>query len=191
MLVSEQIITGCLNKDRKAQRELYELCYSYMVGIAKRYMPNEDEVMEVITESFLKIIKRVEIINEQDSPIAWIRRVTINTAIDLIRSRKKYFQNTKFQNNEQYNQFEHVYVELNTIDKTLDANYIQNIIQQLPDISREVLNLFAIDGFSHKEIGEILKITEEQSRWHVFKARKIVAEKINNYQEGTILKYKK
>jgi RNA polymerase sigma factor (sigma-70 family) len=191
VFIESHIIDGCLQNDRRAQQMLYKQCYAYLLGVAKRYMGQEDEVMEVITESFLKILKHINSINDQPHPEAWIRRVAINTALDIIRSRKRYYSNIKLQNDESYNALENLYIETDTIDKSLDTKYIYNIIQNLPELTREVINLFAIDGFNHKEISEILRIKEELSRWHVFKARKLIAEKIKNYQEVNIQKYKK
>ena len=65
----------------------------------------------------------------------------------------------------------------------MDTNQIFNLIKELPETSREVLNLYAIDGYSHKEVAEMLQITEEASRWHLHKARKLMAEKLEKTNE--------
>jgi RNA polymerase sigma factor (sigma-70 family) len=111
----------------------------------------------------------------------------VYTAIDFYRSKKKYNETIKLNAEYSYNAIENLHVDYNTVDKNLEANYIYTIMKNLPDTTREVINMFAIDGYNHKEIAETLNITEEGSRWHVFKARKLITEKLKEIELKKII----
>jgi RNA polymerase sigma factor (sigma-70 family) len=189
-VLSLELIKGCLANDRKSQRELYELVYPLLIKVGKRYTTNQEDAVEIVTNSYMKILKNLEAINDVMMVEAWIRKIGVNTAIDYYRSKKKYHEKIKLNAEYSYNAIENLHVDFNSIDKDLDAQHIYTFIQDLPNVTRECLNLFAIDGFNHQEISDMLQITSEMSRWHVHKARKILTEKIEQYNND-YLKYKK
>jgi RNA polymerase sigma factor (sigma-70 family) len=189
-VINQFIIQGCLANDRRCQRELYELVYPMLIKIGKRYTTNEEDAVEIVTNSYLKIIKNLASIDEKMIVEAWVRRIGINTAIDYYRSQKKYHANVKLNAEYSYNAIENLHVDFNSVDKDLEAKHIYTFIQELPPLTREAINLFAIDGYSHVEISEMLEITQEMSRWHVYKARKLLSEKLEQYNNESI-KYKK
>lgn len=181
-MLSKEIIEGCINGAIKAQRELYTYCYPMLYKIALRYTHDDFEAVEVVTDAYLKILKNVSQFNEHVAIDAWIRRIGINTAIDKIRANKKYKDAVRFNASESYDAFENIYVDTSNAQHDLEAEAIVDMLKTLPDFTKEILNLFAIDGYSHKEISELLQITEELSRWHVFKGRKLMQEKTNEYK---------
>jgi RNA polymerase sigma factor (sigma-70 family) len=185
-LISSDIIQGCLSNDRKAQRELYELVYPILIKIGKRYTYNAEDAVEIVTNSYMKIIKNLGTIDELQIVEAWIRKIGVNTAIDFYRSKKKYHQAIKLNAEYSYNAIENLHVDFNSVDKDLEAKHIYTILDALPPITKEAINLFAIDGFSHQEIAELLGITAEMSRWHVHKARKIISIKLEQYNNNSI-----
>jgi RNA polymerase sigma factor (sigma-70 family) len=189
-MIDSTLIHGCLSNDRKSQRELYELVYPILIKVSKRYTHNDEDAVEIVTNSYLKILSHLQSINDTMIIEAWVRRIGINTAIDYYRRNKKYGEKVKLNAEYSYNAIENIHVDFNNIDKELDAKHIYIIIQNLPDITREAINLFAIDGFNHQEIGDMLGISNEMSRWHVHKARKIIAEQLEQYNNQTV-KYKK
>jgi RNA polymerase sigma factor (sigma-70 family) len=186
-LISAEIVDGCLRSDRTSQRELYVLCHSILFRVAKRYTTNDEDATEVVTSSYLKILKHIKELPKQGNAEAWIRRVGVNTAIDAYRSHKRYTQRIKLEADYATgNMMENLHVDENTADQHLDAQYIIAILAKLPDHTREVMNLYAIDGYGHREIAELLKITEETSRWHVFKARKFVTEELKKFNQASL-----
>jgi RNA polymerase sigma factor (sigma-70 family) len=185
-LFTTEIIEGCIANDRRSQRLLYEAVYPILIRVGYRYFKNEDEVMEVVTNSYLKIIKNIKQVNNAMQPEAWVHRIGVNTAIDVYRSKKTYQSNVKLEASFEEHAMDYMMVDTNSIDKELNSRHIVQMIQELPDLTREVLNLFAIDGFGHTEICEMLGISNEMSRWHLYKGRKIMAEKLeqfNNQQQ--------
>ncbi len=183
-MLNEELIKNCIAKDRKAQRELYEFCYPILARVAFRYHDNEEDKQEIINESFIKVINNVDKISQLTQSVeAWIHRIGVNTAIDLYRSSKKYNEHIKLNSSFVSEKERDVIIEEH-FDENIDAKYIIQVLNELPTVTKEVMNLFAIDGFSHKEIAEQLNISEELSRWHVHKGRKIIKEKLQYYSNS-------
>jgi RNA polymerase sigma factor (sigma-70 family) len=177
-LLTEEIIQGCLANDRKSQRMLYEYCYPIMMRICKRYTINEDEAVESMNTSFMKILKKLDTVKDMDSLHGWIKQITVNTSIDFYRAKKRHTERTRLTVDNEYSNIENTHFNFDFIESKMDSAEIFKLIQELPDTTRQVLNLFAIDGYSHKEVAEMLNISEENSRWHLHKARKLMTEKI-------------
>lgn len=186
-MVTTQIIQGCLENDRKCQRLLYEYCFPIMMKVCSRYTINEDEAVESMNASFLKVLKNLTGLKDIDSIGGWVKQIAVNTSIDYYRSKKKYTERNKLTIDNEYSTAEHTHFNLDFTESKMDSREIFKMIQDLPDTTREVLNLFAIDGFSHKEVSSQLNISEEASRWHLHKARKLMTEKLEkmNYKIKT------
>ncbi len=186
-MVTTQIIQGCLENDRKCQRLLYEYCFPIMMKVCSRYTINEDEAVESMNASFLKVLKNLTGLKDIESIGGWVKQIAVNTSIDYYRSKKKYTERNKLTIDNEYSTAEHTHFNLDFTESKMDSREIFKMIQDLPDTTREVLNLFAIDGFSHKEVSSQLNISEEASRWHLHKARKLMTEKLEkmNYKIKT------
>jgi RNA polymerase sigma-70 factor (ECF subfamily) len=154
--------------------------------VAKRYVSNTDEIEEIITESFLKINNHIATVTNFETFTPWIKKITVNTAINIFRSRKKYRDNVKMNSSFSYDLVDQSILAENEFDKDMDTDYLLLMINALPDTTKEVFNLFAIDGYTHKEIGELLNIKEELSRWHLYSARKQLCEQIKKYNQQFI-----
>lgn len=185
-MINEQLIQNCLANDRKAQRELYVMCYPHLMRVAKRYVSNTDEIEEIMTESFLKINNHIASVTNFDTFIPWIKKITVNTAINIFRSRKKYKDNVKLNASFSYDVVEQTLLTDQEFDKNMNTDYLLVMIKSLPDTTKQVFNLFAIDGYSHKEISNLLYINEELSRWHLYSARKQLAMMIKKYNQQFI-----
>ncbi len=177
-MLTNEIIQGCLVNDRRSQRLLYEHCYPIMMRICKRYTINEDEAVESMNASFLKILKKLETVKDMESLHGWVKQITINTSIDFYRSKKRHSDRNQLTVDNEYSNVENTHFNLDFTESKMDNKEIFKLIQELPDTTREVLNLFAIDGFSHREVAEMLNLSEENSRWHLHKARKLMTEKL-------------
>ena len=138
------------------------------MSVAYRYKNNEEDAKSLAISSFLKVLKNIEKYKDEIPFEAWIRRISINNAIDDFRKnlRRKdiieYNDKIKFEKNYTINEYE---LEIN-------AEELNDMLFLLPKATNVVFNLFAIDGFSHKEISEKLGITTNTSKWHVKEARK-------------------
>jgi RNA polymerase sigma-70 factor (ECF subfamily) len=111
--------------------------------------------------------------------------VSVNTAIDFYRAKKRYADRTRFTIDKEFSPVENQHAQYDFTESRIDSREIFNRIQELPDTTREVLNLFAIDGYSHREVAQMLNISEEASRWHLHKARKLMNDKLQQMNYST------
>ncbi len=187
MQISKQLLTDCKRKDRKAQFALYKSCFSILMGVCMRYKRNQEDAAALVNEGFLKILNNLDKYNTEIPFEAWIKRIMINTVIDEFRKNRKVqelIEYSDFENEEQYaDQFDY-----NEADKQFDAEDIEAIIQELPPMSQKVFNLYAIDGYTHKEIGKMLDISDGTSKWHLNSARKKIKELLVKYRSSKKVK---
>ena len=168
--IDENIIKGCIENKRVAQYALYKKHNEPFMRICLRYTKSRDEAAEILNSAFLKIFSKINTFSFQGDFEAWMRRIIVNTALDHLKSEKKYYQQADV-------------TELtDLVDSSHDhlhAEDLLKMINSLPAIQTSVFNLFALEGHSHREIAEILKITEALSKWHLFNARKTLQEMVN------------
>jgi RNA polymerase sigma-70 factor (ECF subfamily) len=145
--------------------------------ICHKYYKSKDDSVEQLNKTYLKILNNLSKFDETKSFDAWIKTIAVNTIIDEFRVNNK--RNALFIDKDyeeaslNYHSF-----NLNEAEAKLTADDIQVQIQKLPDSSKMVFNLFTVDGYSHKEIGEMLGINEGTSKWHLNNARKILKKKL-------------
>ena len=163
--------------DRRAQMALYQLCYPVLINVARRYYQNTEDQMTVVNNAFVKVIQYLE--NYQTGRfLSWVKRIISNEIIDEYRRNKRYHELYRF---------DAPVEERGTTDFQTDAVFTQEQLQQmllcLSEPARLVFNLFAIEGYSHKEIAKMLGVTEETSKWHTKMARKKLRELIEKSHE--------
>lgn len=167
MVISENdIIEGCRKQKRKAQKKLYHLYYRKLLGIGMRYSQCQEEAEDIVQEAFINIFTRIRTYNGTGSFAAWMRRIVVNTAIDHYRKNKNHFQKELTENNLENEEL------LVHFPDDLTANQIMEIVRKLPHGYLQVFNLFAIEGYPHKEIAELLDISINTSKTQLLKARK-------------------
>ena len=171
----EQLISNCKKNDTKAQSQLYELFSSKLFSICLKYSRNYAEAEDNLQDSFVTIFNKIEQYNFKGSFEGWLKRITINTALQRYREKGVF----KIVNEEN---IEDVKVEIE--DSNISIDFLLKIIQELPDRYRLVFNLYVLDGFSHKEVAKMLKITTGTSKSNLARARLILKEKIENYKAG-------
>jgi len=177
-----KIVKGCIKGDRAMQSVLYERYYSKMMGICYRYAKDSDEAKDLLHDGFLKIFRSLDKYKFNGSLEGWIRRLMINSAIDHYRKYKNIFSLSE-------SNIEDV-VEPDTsgeedIYSSFNEKMIMEAVQNLSPAYRTVFNLYAIEGYSHKEIAEKLNINIGTSKSNFAKARmnlKIQLEKKLNLQ---------
>jgi RNA polymerase sigma-70 factor (ECF subfamily) len=172
----EQLIQKCKNNDTKAQGELYKLYSSKLFAICLKYSRDRAEAEDNLQDSFLTIFKKIDQYNNKGSLEGWLKRVTVNTTLQRYRKNKGVFDIV----NEDY--IEDVTIDVDNDD--VDIDFLLRCIQELPDRYRLVFNLYALDGYSHKEIAEMLDISAGTSKSNLARARMILKDKVKLYKSS-------
>lgn len=173
----QALIKGCKKNKPAAQRELYERFAPGMMAVCYRYVRDQADAEDILQDGFVKVFNKIGKFDQRGSLEGWIRRIMVNTAIDHIR--KKKYQNQQVEINEEITEE----VTANALDD-LETEFLFEVIQQLPTGYRLVFNLYAIEGYSHKEIGEKLNITESTSRSQYTRARAMLKKQIQQIYMG-------
>ena len=178
MEVSQKLIESCNNNERKAQKALYELSYSYLMKVSFRYATSEDEAIEYLNIGFCKILQGLKQKPEGAPYKFWCRKIMINSIIDEFRKSKRYKESIILK---EESDFEGLSLEkvVNEAVSNLNVDDIYKLIKQLPHVTQKVFNLFVIDGYSHKEIGELLGMSNGTSKWHLSTAKKELKERLS------------
>ncbi len=177
MIIQPQLIALCIKQDRKAEYELYKLSYSYLMSICMRYARDRDTASEALNMGYLKILNNLRNYNPDIPFKAWIRRIMVNTLIDEYRKQKREREKVTYV--EEYYETSD-FSEVNEALSKINYKQILEHINKLPEATKKVFNLFVIDGYSHKEIGELLDVSEGTSKWHLNAARQKLKELIGN-----------
>jgi RNA polymerase sigma-70 factor (ECF subfamily) len=191
MAITVELIRLCQQGKTDAQMQLYRLCYPRLLGICRRYENPDQDAGALFNSGFFKVLKglsRHEFQSEEGFML-WARRVMINDMIDTYRRNRKYrslntptdFAETPTESNAP---------ELNLGDLEMDAEYLIEMINSLPEIQRQVFNLHALDDYPHKDIAKMLGMTEGTSKWYLSEARKTLRKKIAAFEKhkNTIVK---
>lgn len=169
------IIKGCLQQDRRMQALLYNRFSPKLYAVCLRYMGNEEDAQDVLQDAFIKVFRNIDKYRGEGSLEGWLRRIVVNTAIEHIR-RKQLLVSGITEKEEQT-------IENKTasaFDKIGEKELLE-MIRSLSPGYRTVFNLFVIEGFSHKEIAELLNINEGTSKSQLARAKMILQEKIKNH----------
>jgi RNA polymerase sigma-70 factor (ECF subfamily) len=171
----ERLIEGCRRGQARAQRQLYEHYAPRMMAVCVRYTGNKDVACDVLQEGFVKVFGRMDSYRG-GSFAAWLRKIMVNTALDMLRGQDVLRFSADI---EDYTEvFEDS--EASVLDRMSERDLL-DCIATLPEGYRTVFNLYAIEGYSHAEIGEMLGIAEVSSRTQFFKARNLLKEKIEQF----------
>lgn len=160
----KDIIAGCIQGNRSSQKTLYESFASKMLGVCMRYARDRSEAEDMLQEGFIKVFNNIGKFKHEGSFEGWIRRIMVFTAINMYR-----YRNRKFQERLSMENVDAPYQD-DVIDQ-ISAREIVALIQQIPEGYRMVFNLYAIEGYTHREIGEMLEIAEGTSKSQYSRAR--------------------
>lgn len=158
------LIRACISNERWAQKRLYEEYYSPMMALSMRYAGNNEDALDILHEGYIKIFKNLHKYHPGTSLISWMRKIIINTAIDFYRKDSKH-------RSDELDAAKHVSSNIPDAISELNSEEILNALQRLPHSYRSVFNMFVIEGYSHREISEILGINESTCRSNLVKAR--------------------
>ena len=169
----QEIILGCVKEDGRFQRLLFEKYYSKMFAICIRFSQNEEEAKDILQDGFVKVFQNLGKFKGTGAFEGWLRRIFVNTAIEHYRKKNDTYE-IKEAHEEGITDR-----DLTALDK-LAADDIVKMISELPNGYRTVFNLFAVEGYAHKEIAEMLKISEGTSKSQFARAKAWLQEKIGN-----------
>jgi len=172
----QTLVEECKQGNQKAMGDLYDHYAPKMKAICLRYVKHHEEAEDILQEAFIKIFKNINRYQDQKNLTGWIKTIVINTSINM------YYKNKNMQMNVDYDAVIGSEKHAATIADQLTLNELYDVINSLPEGYKVVFNLYAIDGYDHKEIGEMLKISESTSRSQYARARKVLMEKLNQLE---------
>jgi RNA polymerase sigma factor (sigma-70 family) len=162
----DEVISGCIQSNRRCQELLYKQFYGPMMALCIRYTKNEEDALEVLHNGFLKVYKHMATYDAGKASLyTWIKTIVVNSAIDFIRS------NQKFKNKVELKPVHEIGIDNVAISRMSAAELLEQV-RSLPQATQTVFNLYVIEGYNHREIGELLGISEGTSKWHLSEARR-------------------
>ena len=169
----ESLLHECKKNNTQAQEQLYKLLASKLFAVSLKYSRSYEEAQDNLQESFLLIFDKLKQFNGKGSFEGWAKRLVVNYILQPYRKQGTFLELVS----DQIPNVEDVEID----DESVTMDFLLKIIQELPDRYRLVFNLYAIDGYSHKEIAEMLEITDGTSKSNLARAKMILKDKIQNY----------
>jgi RNA polymerase sigma-70 factor (ECF subfamily) len=172
----KQLIAGCLKGDRRSQKELYDSYSRKMMGVCLRYTGDRETARDLLQDGFVRVFTSLDTYKGTGSLDGWMRTVFVNGALEYLRKRDILRDSTNIDS------MREVLEDEDTAVSRISAGELMELVQSLPHGFRTVFNLYAIEGYSHREIAEKLHITESTSRSQYVRARKWLQERIDRYE---------
>lgn len=170
----EQLIQGCVRNERSSQEKLYKLFYPKMMAMVRRYIDHEMQAEEVMNNGYLRAFQKLNQYNFQGSFEGWLRKIIFHAISDYVKQNNRYAEKVVLVEKDELVHKDHA-------DK-LYYDQLIKLVQALPDATRTVFNMYVMEGFTHKEIGNILGISEGTSKWHLSEGRRQLKEKIEKLE---------
>ncbi|HQV55143.1 MAG: sigma-70 family RNA polymerase sigma factor [Chitinophagaceae bacterium] len=164
-MTEEAILKGCLNSDAVAQRELYNKYSPKMLAVCYRFAHNREDAEDMLQEGFIKVFLQMHSFESRGSFEGWIRRIIVHTCINILKKNKKFNESVDIIH------ATGVQIREESVPAIIQAKQVVECIRMLPIGYRTVLNLYAIEGYSHREIANILGIEESTSRSQYTRAK--------------------
>ena len=164
-MTEQAILAGCLNNDPVAQRELYNRYSPKMLSVCYRFAPHREDAEDMLQEGFIRVFTQIQSFRNSGSFEGWIRRIIVHTCINFLKKHKKFNESLDLA------YVVNIQVKEETVPSLMLARQVVECIRLLPVGYRTVLNLYAIEGYSHKEIAGMLDIEESTSRSQYTRAK--------------------
>ena len=167
-MTEEEILKGCLRKETAAQKELYSRYSPKMLAVCYRFAHNREDAEDMLQEGFMKVYAQIHTFRSQGVFEGWVRRIVVHTCINILKKNKKFNESVDL-----------IYatslqVREESVPSVVQAKQVVECIRLLPMGYRTVLNLYAIEGYSHKEIAAMLEIEESTSRSQYTRAKQML-----------------
>jgi RNA polymerase sigma-70 factor (ECF subfamily) len=169
-MTEEAILKGCLQNDPAAQRELYNRYSPKMLSVCYRFAHNREDAEDMLQEGFIKIFSQMHTFGNRGAFEGWIRRIIVHTCINILKKNKKFNESVDIIH------ATGAMVREESVPSIVQAKQIVECIRMLPIGYRTVLNLYALEGYSHREIGMMLDIEESTSRSQYTRAKAMLEE---------------
>jgi len=173
-MTEEVLLQGCLKNDATAQQELYHRYSPKMLSVCYRYAKNREDAEDMLQEGFIKVFSQISKFEYRGSLEGWILRIIVHTCINHLKKNKKFNEHVDLA------YAGNIVIREDYIPSMIQAKQIVETIRTLPIGYRTVLNLYAIEGYSHKEIGQLLDIEESTSRSQYTRAKNMLEEILVN-----------
>ena len=173
----EELVKACIQQQPAAQKALFDKFSRKMMGLCMRYASDTQEAQDIVQDGFVKVFNSMEGFNHEGSLEGWIKRIMINTALDAYRKNKKRQNDVELDND--------YTLEISDQEEILggmSAKFLLTLVQKLPEGYKLVFNMFAIEGYSHKEIAEKLGISVNTSKSQYSRARSHLQKMISNIE---------
>ena len=167
----EELIKGCLKRERNAQRQLYDTYSSRMYSICYRYVKDSMQAEDILITAFTKIFEKIDQFKSEGSFEGWIRRIIVNEALTHLRRNRSMYLETDLEQADREPDYDQ-------LSDHLEAEDLLNMINEMPTGYRIVFNMYALDGYSHKEIADSLGINENTSKSQLSRARVYLQKKL-------------
>ncbi|MFM8595867.1 MAG: RNA polymerase sigma factor [Flavobacteriales bacterium] len=177
----DDLINACIRKEARAQKELYDLFAPAMFKVCMRYAQDESAAQDIFQDAFVKIYQNLNRIESSAHLPGWVKKIVVYTSIDYLRSSAKYAQHQKIETAYDLASKEP------TVFEQLGEATILSLVQKLPPRSRMVFNLYVMEGYSHKEIGALLQISEGTSKSQLFEAKKALQKAIEKNERTQMI----
>lgn len=168
----DELIIECKKQNAKAQGELYKMYSNTLFSICLRYSPNYVEAEDSLQDAFITIFKKIGQFKDKGSFEGWMKRITVNTVLQKYRKQRVF----EIQREEQLEE-----TEVEVEDNDIPLDYLLKIIQELPDRYRLVFTMYVMDGYTHKQIGEMIGVSDGTSKSNLARGRMILKAKIEEY----------
>lgn len=170
-----ELISYCKKGDLRYQEVLYKQFYGYALGICMRYLGNRDDALEAANDSFIKVFKSMASFNEDNDFKPWFRKILVNTSLDYKRKSMRFSEALELTDTVPQT------IHISVIDK-LSTQDILSLMKHLNEMQRTVFNLYEVDGYSHKEIGNMLNIPESSSRTYLTRAKQALQQLLKAHE---------
>lgn len=168
------IIADCARNQRSAQEKLYKMFQPRMMTVALRYAKDRSIAEDIVNMGFLKCFQKIDKYTFQGSFEGWLRKIVLRTALDTLRGNEKYNEKIVFIEKEEFIERDH--------GERMYYDQLLKLVDMLPKTTKIVFNLSVMEGLQHKEIAELLGMSEGTSKWHLSEGRRILKEKIEHLQ---------
>ncbi len=176
LMTEQAILSGCLKNDPVAQRELYNRYSPKMLSVCYRFAQSREDAEDMLQEGFIKVFTQIHTFQNKGAFEGWVRRIIVHTCINFLKKYKKFNESIDLV------YANYLQVKEETVPSIMQAKQVVECIRLLPVGYKTVLNLYAIEGYNHKEIAEMLDIEESTSRSQYTRAKTML--------EGILIKKK-
>lgn len=181
MDITQEILIACKSDDRKAINILYEYCFKFLMPVCFRYNKNEEDARASYNTGFMKILTGLKKADDELNFHPWAKRIMVNSLIDEYRKNKKYNEQISTSDDEKALDYFSVGT-VNDAEGNVGYENILMLVKELPESTALVFNMYVIEGYSHREIGELLEMSEGTSKWHLSTGRKLLREKLERLE---------